>query len=264
MRTGRRSFIGAIAAAGITAAMSTGALARRGRPALTDVASARRPAVRLNPPQPASRWIGTTLATTALGTPIERWSWHPPDATVHVAVIAGIHGNEPITRPLATAMRVARRPDRLALTILPSANPDGWSAGTRENGRGVDLNRNFPWLWGRDNAGEAPGSEAETQAIMALIVDERPDLVVWIHQPLGYVGPLPGCPEHFAQLWADAAGVRVRRGIRHRGGGETWAAEVARVRSMLVEVTSWGTDPQLVADHVRGVEALLPAVAAAR
>lgn len=68
------------------------------------------------------------------------------------------------------------------------ANPSGWTESTRKkviwkaNGRGVDLNRNFPYCWdemndssdspsyagGADYPGKSAGSEPETQALMAL------------------------------------------------------------------------------------------------
>lgn len=57
---------------------------------------------------------------------------------------AGIHGDEP-AGPLA-ALELLRssllKPDR-TWTICPALNPVGLAAGTRENGAGVDLNRDY-------------------------------------------------------------------------------------------------------------------------
>ncbi len=215
-------------------------------------------------PVPVPEWTEGSIGVTVQGRQIVRWDTRPAGATRHVVVMSGIHGNERITYPLAEAFRSADRPDDLHLTIIPSLNPDGWAANTRRNARGVDLNRNFPWLWSssKDSSGPAAGSEPEAQAAMNLLLTERPDLVIWVHQPLDYVAPLQGCPIEYARLWANAAGVPVRTNIAHLGGGESWSALTAGLRSLLVEVPSWSTAQSLVDDHVRGLVALLPKVSA--
>ena len=91
--------------------------------------------------------------------------------------------------------------DSLQVTILPMVNPDGhevniggadtmWRKNTRDNngngrfdpGDGVDLNRNYPFLWDsgggaipadREYRGPLPLSEVETQALTSLAVRER-------------------------------------------------------------------------------------------
>lgn len=92
--------------------------------------------------------------------------------------------------------------------IVPCLNPDGLLAGTRQNASGVDLNRNFPaasWQPGiqftyppgidpalrvpanrrqRSSTGSGAGSEPEAQAVMALVHQLRPPLVIDLHAPL--------------------------------------------------------------------------------
>jgi len=43
---------------------------------------------------------------------------------------------------------VQRLVDTREIWIAPLVNPDGFAAGSRYNGRGVDVNRNWGWMWG--------------------------------------------------------------------------------------------------------------------
>ena len=58
----------------------------------------------------------------------------------------------------------------MALWLIDDLNPDGAAAGTRQNARGVDLNRNFPTAWramgspfDTYHSGSAPLSEPESR-----------------------------------------------------------------------------------------------------
>jgi protein MpaA len=112
--------------------------------------------------------------------------------------------------------------------VIPSANPDGVARGTRTNGRGVDLNRNFGWHWhpiGRRGdlqySGAGPLSEPETRLLVEAIERIRPSVTIWFHQPIGVVDASGGdlaVERHFA----DAAGMRVRRLPRYPGGVTNW------------------------------------------
>jgi len=95
--------------------------------------------------------------------------------------------------------------DDYQIWIVPVVNPDGlehvwqvnayWRKNRRDNGGGVygvDLNRNYPFLWGACGnvsampesdvyRGPSPGSEPEVQAMMALAERERPVVVISYH-----------------------------------------------------------------------------------
>lgn len=234
----------------------------RGR-AVADVGgagTAGRSARRDDPPAPFDPFIESSFGTSHDGRPMVRWVATPARPRASVTVILGIHGNERITLPLATSLMNARRPNDTKVTIVPAANPDGWADRTRRNAQGVDLNRNFPWRWSRSTGGPGPGSAPETQALMRLIEDERPDLCVWVHQPLAYVGPIGSTPHGYAARWAETVGDRVRLGIDQHGGGETWSNRVAGCPSILVEVATWDTRQDRIRAHTQAFSNVLEIV----
>ncbi len=62
---------------------------------------------------------------------------------------------------------VQRLVDTREIAIAPLVNPDGYVASTRYNARGVDLNRNWGWMWGNAYAcGNDFFSENETSYFM--------------------------------------------------------------------------------------------------
>jgi len=133
----------------------------------------------------------------------------PTLALVH----AGIHGDEPgapiVAERLVAALDGWRGP---RVVIVPAVNPDGLTAGTKDNGRGVDLNRNFPSRSYRPgvlapgyDAGPAPLSEPESAALAALVDAERPRRIVAVHQPFRCVN-FDGPARPLAERMAAACG----------------------------------------------------------
>ncbi|HEU4450241.1 MAG TPA: M14 family metallopeptidase, partial [Gaiellaceae bacterium] len=111
-----------------------------------------------------------------------------------IVVVGCIHGNE--CQGTRITRRLARRPVRagLDLWIVHQLNPDGHRLGVRQNGRGVDLNRNFgsQWIpigarWDPEYSGPRPWSERETRLARALVRRVRPDVTIWYHQPQALV-----------------------------------------------------------------------------
>ncbi len=147
------------------------------------------------------QWEPDVYGQSYLGNKLEVWR---PAGKCELLVFAAIHGDEgETTAALSRALRHLTEPSPACAVVL-SANPDGILRGTRGNARGVELNRNFPtrdWRPGavmhrptldspRDVAlspGDTPGSEPETQALIALIGELKPEVVVALHAPLGCI-----------------------------------------------------------------------------
>ena len=118
-----------------------------------------------------------------------------------VLVFGSIHGNE--TAGSAIARRLERRPPPRGaeLWVVRDINPDGTARRTRQNARGVDLNRNFPRRWRQiggpghpEYSGRGPLSEPETRIARRLIRQLRPAITIWFHQPLALVDRSGGDP----------------------------------------------------------------------
>ena len=108
-----------------------------------------------------------------------------------VLVLGGTHGDESEGVTLALALLdslLSHCPFRLQLTLVPMLNLDGVIAGTRMNGRGVDLNRNLPtqdWTSEVLNPRYAPGpfaaSEPENQALLTWLKLHPPQMIFSLH-----------------------------------------------------------------------------------
>lgn len=153
-------------------------------------------------------WHPDRYGHSHLGLPLEVWR---PRRECRLLIHAAIHGEEPeTTYALSRALRQLERPAEHTAVVL-AANPDGLIRGTRGNARGVDLNRNFPsrdWRPGtvthrstiedasdiRLGTGEAPASEPETRALLALIEGLAPRAVVALHAPLACIDDAQDTP----------------------------------------------------------------------
>ncbi len=149
-------------------------------------------------------WIGTLVALEFLQQALAQAgganSGRDSNNGTHVADSSG---------PSSTFARLLALAD---VMVLPSLNPDGWSAteaqrgrgsvaSMRCNARGVDLNRNFPrpggappsWLPAAGSSrpgkatyrGSAPASEVETQAVVSCAALQSPRACVSLHSFMG-------------------------------------------------------------------------------
>jgi protein MpaA len=157
-------------------------------------------------------------------------------------IFAGIHGEEPeTTTALSRALRQLDAPAPHCAVVL-AANPDGLIRGTRGNARGVDLNRNFPTAdWRADpvchrstlddprdvklSPGSAPGSEPETRALIALIRELEPAVVIALHAPLACIDDPRDSP--LGRYLAERTGLPLVADVGYETPGSfgTWGAE---------------------------------------
>ena len=147
-----------------------------------------------------------------------------------------------------------------AACVTAVANPDGVTADTRQNGRGVDLNRNFPYRWaplaGYQYSGRHALSEPESRAVFTLINRIRPRITIWYHQHATVVDLSGGHPDVERD---DATLVRLpaQELVRYPGSPPGWEnATLPGTTAFVVEL------PAGTLSHVsirRHIEALLGA-----
>lgn len=150
-------------------------------------------------------------------------------APVTVLAVGSIHGNERAGHAVLRALRRAKAPAGVQLWLVTTANPDATRAGTRQNARGVDLNRNFPRRWraaGRRGSTYYPGpraaSEPETRALQRLIRRLRPDRTLWFHQRLRMVNLSSGADPAVVRAYARRVGLPARALPSYRGTASSW------------------------------------------
>lgn len=185
----------------------------------------------------------------------------PSSGPVDVLIMASMHGDEvDSTVALSEAMR--RVPENaLKNPVILGVNPDGILRGTRCNGRGVDLNRNWPTAdWspapvcyrGHDMAernielspGESAGSEAETRALMDLVKTLQPRAIVTLHTPLGCIDDPNDSP--LGRWIASEIGLPLVPDVGYPTPGSfgTWGAEQG------IPVITWELPSESVAEVV--------------
>jgi len=141
-------------------------------------------------------------------------------------VVGCIHGNE------CAGLAIVRRLERLGpqagvdLWLVPEANPDGTALNQRQNGRGVDLNRNFPWHWrpvprGTYYSGPRPASEPETRIALRFLRRLHPTVTIWFHQ-------------HMRLVDASGGDISIERRFAHLVG-----LPLVHLRPLSGTVTSW-------------------------
>jgi protein MpaA len=133
-----------------------------------------------------------TIGSTVLGRPIEGTVCRPPSYArprPPAVVFGAIHGDEPASALQATRLleELVDRPPGRETWIIPIVNVDGLLAGTKNNARDVDLNRNFAsstWVPAHPagyHPGAHPESEPETAALVATIAKAGAQRLIALH-----------------------------------------------------------------------------------
>lgn len=187
---------------------------------------------------------GRPIALRQVGDP--RWSGE-------LLVFGCIHGDECAARGIEPL--TGGCPDPGAdVYVVPDLNPDGARARSRLNGRGVDLNRNFPseWRptgarWDPEYPGPKPFSEPETRLAARIVRALRPAATIWFHQHWG------GRP--FVRAWGPSApaGRRFARFARMpfrllrwpAGTAPNWQNHRFGAASFVVELPAGRAGPRL-------------------
>lgn len=166
----------------------------------------------------------------------------PYSGGAEIVVLAAIHGDEAETTVAVSEALRCIPPGDLQAAVILCANPDGMLRGTRGNGRGVDLNRNFPTSnWSpepvfyksrandaRDMAlspGAEPASEPETRALLSLLARLQPRAVVTLHSALACVDDSGA--SHLGRQLAERCALPFLTEIGYPTPGSmgTWAGE---------------------------------------
>ena len=185
----------------------------------------------------------------------------PASATRRVLLVGCIHGNECAGEAILSAL--ARRPvaPGVQLWLVPSLNPDGAAAGTRQNAHGVDLNRNFPYRWHAGGgpvyyAGARPLSEPETRAAVRLIARIGPAVTVWYHQHEDLVD-MAGGDRGLARRYAELSGLRATCLPFLPGTATSWSNHTfPGTTSFVVELPAGAVGRRALARHLRALHAL--------
>ena len=109
-----------------------------------------------------------------------------PTENKTILVIGSMHGNEPEGKLVIDSyMEQLRTQDNEEMNnriiFIPCLNPDGFDVNKRYNGNGkegkdIDINRDF-----------VNQSQIETQFVLSMLEEYKPDLVIDIHTPKNYI-----------------------------------------------------------------------------
>lgn len=219
-------------------------------------------------------WILEQYGESVEGVPL--LAWVPKTKEPIGIFFAAIHGEEAQTLILAHQLMREVTASQAHSILIPVFNPDGVLHGTRQNARGVDLNRNFPSVtWRSDpsptfppftltreahdrnqisSPGTAPASEPEVSCFVDLVNSVKPDFLLGLHAPDECVLAPDEDDYAFAQWLAENSGLEVVHAIPIAGtsvpdpGSSNYWAKENTMRSVSYEIEI-GNLPQIWHRH---------------
>jgi predicted deacylase len=169
-----------------------------------------------------------------------------PNAPKTALIVGQIHGDEPAGIRVTRALRHTKVTG-VNLWVIDTANPDGGARHTRQNGRAVDLNRNFPYKWVHTTkgthyyGGPKPLSEPESRAMSKFILKIRPDVTIWYHQPWNAVLTPCNSKPRLQRLYARLAKMHTGcRGADLLGTATSWENAKVGGHAFVVELAAGG------------------------
>jgi protein MpaA len=200
------------------------------------------------------------IGRSVQGRPIVAWTLGPDAAPRKILVVGCIHGDECAGLAIVASLRRAPVPSGVQLWLVPELNPDGTAADTRQNARGVDLNRNFPYRWRPISdpvyySGPTSVSEPETKVAIRLVRRIRPAVTIWYHQHMNLVD-MAGGDRGVARRYAQLTGLKPTC-LTFLSGEETaWSNHTfPGTTSFVVELPAGPVRPNALARHARAVRA---------
>ena len=204
------------------------------------------------------------LGESVQGRRIEATAIGRSDAPRKALVFGAVHGNESAGIAVARRLRADQKtPKGVQLWIVDDLNPDGRRRGTRQNARGVDLNRNADYHWRRQGrqgsenySGPSALSEPESKLARKLITRVQPDVTVWYHQALGLVDDSGGDPV-LERRYAELSGLPFTRLARLPGSVTSWQNHTfPEGTAFVVELNGGALSPGAVERHAKAVRAI--------
>jgi murein peptide amidase A len=186
-----------------------------------------------------------------------------PDGERTVLVVGAIHGNEPAGLAVVAALRKLRPVPDADIWVVRDLNPDGRRANTRQNGRGVDLNRNWPYKWEPIGerwdtyySGPRPLSEPESRMARRFILRLKPDITIWYHQHMSLVY-WTGGHKRIQKTYARRVGLPLRRKPKLPGAATRWQNHrFPHSTSFVVELPAGSLSKKSAKRHARAIVAI--------
>jgi hypothetical protein len=139
----------------------------------------------------------TVIGHSVRNRPIVAYHLGDPTSKKTALILGEMHGDEHAGVTIAQSLiHGPSAVEGINLWVIPTMNPDGFTANTRQNAHHVDLNRNWPDHWahltGLYYSGPKPLSEPETRAMYHFLLKVKPHYIVSLHQPLDGVDTTDG------------------------------------------------------------------------